>query len=218
MERENVGEELRSSGGGSVSVGILALQGLVDRHLEVLRKCGVSSFAAKRAEQLAAIDGLIIPGGESTTICRLIYEYGLAEPIIRLAQAGVPIWGICAGLIILGETDSGKPHTLRIMDVRVRRNAFGRQADSFQADLLIEDLGQEPFKGVFIRAPQIVRTGPEVRVLASIDGKPVLVKERNLLGSSFHPELVDDTRLHRLFLNMVNDYVITMKGTGPLPR
>lgn len=185
-------------------IGVLGLQGDFAEHLAVLKRLGAEGVDIRRAEQLAGIDGLIIPGGESTTISRLMAEYGITEPLRRMAQEGFPIWGTCADMIVMAKraTDLDLP-TLQVMDIAVRRNAFGRQVDSFEEDLVIDALGPPPFHAVFIRAPLIEEVGPQAEVLAQLaNGTIVAARHGKLLATSFHPELTEDDRLHRYFLDM----------------
>lgn len=186
-------------------IGVLALQGAFAEHATLLRQVGVEPVEVRSAGQLDLLDGLIIPGGESTTIARLMSLYDLDEGICRFAGEGHPVWGTCAGLILLARSAIGRPPPrLELMDIEVRRNAFGRQVDSFVASLEVPTLGGAPFPAVFIRAPIIERAGPEVEVLARLDdGKIVAARQRTLLATAFHPELTADDRLHRLFLDMV---------------
>ncbi len=187
-----------------ITIGVLALQGAVREHIRMLERCGVNARTIKKVEQLEGLDGLIIPGGESTTIGKLIELYGFAEPIKRLAASGVPIYGTCAGLILISEgVTEGRQPLLNLMDIEVERNAFGRQTESFEADLVIRPLGAKPFRGVFIRAPLIEKAGRDVDVMADISGKPVMARQRNLLVTAFHPELTRDTRIHDYFIGMV---------------
>ena len=176
-------------------IGVLAVQGNFREHAAVLRRLGVDVVEVRKPEQLEALDGLVIPGGESTAITRLIRIYGLEEAIERLSQ---PIFGTCAGMILLD-----RDH-LALADFGVERNAYGRQVASFEADLDL-DGEQDPLRGVFIRAPRIMHVGPEVEVLAELDGTPVLVRDGRILAASFHPELTDDTRVHERFLELVRD-------------
>jgi 5'-phosphate synthase pdxT subunit len=192
---------------GSV-VGVLALQGDFAEHIAVLRSLGVATVEVRLPSQLAEIDALIIPGGESTTITRLLDIYELREPIRRLGAEGLPIWGTCAGAIVLAKqaTDLDRPN-LALMDIDVRRNAFGRQVDSFEEDLLVEGLGERPFHAIFIRAPLIERAGPGVAVLAALpDGTIVAAREGRLLATSFHPELTGDARFHALLAELAAAY------------
>ncbi len=187
------------------TIGVLALQGDFAEHIEMLRSLGVDSIEIRLPAQLARIDALIIPGGESTTITRLLDIYALREPIQQLGLDGLPIWGTCAGAIVLAKeaTDLDRPN-LALMDITVRRNAFGRQRDSFEEDLRIPELGEEPFHAVFIRAPIIERVGAEVEVLATLaDGTIVAAREGALLATSFHPELTGDARFHAMLARWV---------------
>ncbi len=185
------------------TIGVLALQGDFREHREVLRRMGVNAPEVRLPRDLDGLDGLIIPGGESTTIVRLLRSSGLLEPLQKGAGEGFPIWGTCAGMILLAKRldDTGVP-ALQAMDITVRRNAFGRQVDSFEADLSIPALGDDPFRGVFIRAPIIEEVGPAVEILSRLaDGTPVAACEGRLLATAFHPELTSDVRLHRLFVD-----------------
>lgn len=199
-----------------IRIGVLALQGDFAEHITVFSKLGVEAFEVRLPEQLEDLDGLVVPGGESTTFTRLMAEYGLREPIRRLAEEGVPIWGTCAGMIVLARraSDLDRPG-LGVMDIVVERNAFGRQVDSFEAELAIPALGPEPFPAVFIRAPSIREVGPDVEVLARLpdlpgtsahaDGMPIVAaRQGSLLATAFHPELTSDTRLHRYFLGLAD--------------
>ena len=190
-----------------MKIGILALQGAFIEHQKMLTALGHDTVQVRLPEQLADLDGLIIPGGESTTIGKLAVQYGLIEPLREFATHK-PTWGTCAGLIFLA-ADIGieSQPILGLMDVRVDRNAFGRQVDSFETDLAIEGLSSDaPFHAIFIRAPQVRSAGPAVKVLARLeDGTIVAVRQQHLLASSFHPELTDDLRLHRYFCDMVTE-------------
>jgi 5'-phosphate synthase pdxT subunit len=186
------------------TIGVLALQGDFAEHIDRLRGVGAHAVEVRLPRQLEDIDALIIPGGESTTITRLLDMYALREPIRRLGEAGLPIWGTCAGAIVLAKqaTDLDRPN-LALMDIDVRRNAFGRQVDSFEEDLAIPALGPPPFHAVFIRAPVIDRAGPGVDVLARLtDGGIVAAREGNLVATSFHPELTPYDRFHRLLVRL----------------
>lgn len=178
-------------------VGILAAQGDFAAHANVLRSLGATPVEVREPGQLAGLDGLVIPGGESTTISTAIERDGLEGPIRAHAEAGRPVLGTCAGMILLDRDHLG------LMDTLARRNAFGRQLASFEAELEVEGLGRDPVRAVFIRAPWIDQHGPEVEVLASYDGHPVVVRQGALLAAAFHPELTDDSRLHALFMAMV---------------
>jgi pyridoxal 5'-phosphate synthase pdxT subunit len=187
----------REAGGSLqlVKIGILAVQGDFREHAAVLRRLGVEPIEIRKPEQLAELDGLVIPGGESTAITRLIRIYGLEEALRRFER---PVFGTCAGMILLDREHLG------LVDVGVRRNAYGRQVSSFEADLTLPGEG-EPLRGVFIRAPRVAEVGPSVEVLAELDGEPVLLRDGRYLIASFHPELTGDTRVHELFLEMVRE-------------
>jgi 5'-phosphate synthase pdxT subunit len=188
-------------------IGVLAIQGDFLEHRQALRRIGVESEEVRLPAQLDGIDGLIIPGGESTTIVQLIDIFDFREPLRAKVQSGLPVWGTCAGMIVLADrlTDR-RPEPLHLMDIEVSRNAFGRQVDSFEEDLDIEDVDGPPFRGVFIRAPVVNRVGEGVEVLSTIaGGRPVAVKQDGMLATAFHPELTDDSRLHELFLKIVEE-------------
>ncbi len=182
--------------------GVLGLQGDFREHLETFARLGAPATDVRRPEQLDAIDALVIPGGESTTIGKLAQQYGFIPKLRERIDAGLAVWGTCAGAIFLARDVPGHPHPiLGAMDLTVRRNAFGRQLDSFEADLAVPALGPEPFHAVFIRAPLIERTGPGVEILSTLpSGAIVAVREGRLLASSFHPELTHDDRFHAFFL------------------
>jgi len=187
-----------------MEIGVLALQGAFREHRKMLKDCGASSREVRKPEQLEGLDGIIIPGGESTTIGKLMEEYGLIEPIRDMANEGVPVFGTCAGLVLLArEIENSAQPRLGLMDIVVVRNGFGRQAESFEADVEINILGFSPFRGVFIRAPYIKKISPNIGILASYEDKVVFARQGNLLACSFHPELTDDLRVHRYFLQMV---------------
>jgi len=181
------------------------LQGAFAEHIASLQKLGVEASAIRLPQDLEGLDGLIIPGGESTVISQLMLSYGLMEVIRRLAQDGFPIFGTCAGLILLAKSALDLDiETIGAMDVKVRRNAFGRQVDSFETFLSVPALGEVPFPAVFIRAPIIVEIDSGVEILASLpDGTPVAARQGNLLVSAFHPELTSDLRFHAYFLDIV---------------
>ena len=185
-------------------IGVLALQGAFIEHQQMLARLGVESREVRQRKHLDGLDGLIIPGGESTTIGKLLDVLGMTEAVRDLGRAGLPIWGTCAGMILLA-TDVGRPQTLLgLLDITVRRNAFGSQLDSFEADLAVPALGDAPFRAVFIRAPIIERLGPGVTPLATLEDGTVVAAERdNYLATSFHPELTGDTRFHEYFLSKV---------------
>jgi len=184
--------------------GVLGLQGDFAEHLATLERLGVEAIDVRRPDQLDEIDALIIPGGESTTIGKLAQQYGIVERLRDRAAEGMPVWGTCAGAIFIAKEVPGHPHPLAaLMDMTVERNAFGRQVDSFEADLHVEQLGEPPFHAVFIRAPRISRVGPGVEVLARLDdGTVVAARQGRLLATSFHPELTRDERFHRYFLSL----------------
>lgn len=185
-----------------MKVGILALQGDVREHARAVESAGGTAAIVKRPDELADADALILPGGESTTIGKLLDRFDLLDPLRNRAAAGMPVYGTCAGVILMAKDvvgDQDAPHRVGVMDIAVRRNAYGRQVDSFESDLDVAGL-RDPFTAVFIRAPVIERAGPGVEVLASHRGHPVLVRQDGLFGSTFHPELTPDHRLHELFL------------------
>ncbi len=188
-------------------VGVLALQGDFLEHGQVLRRLGVDVVEIRLAQQLDDLDGIIIPGGESTTIGRLMDVYGLREPLKEHIRSGLAVWGTCAGMIVLARRlTEDKPKPLGLMDIEVARNAFGRQVDSFETDVDVPALGDPQFHAVFIRAPKVVSTGKEVETLAYLDGGgPIVVRQDNMLATSFHPELTEDTRFHSLFLEMTSN-------------
>ncbi|HJN87548.1 MAG: pyridoxal 5'-phosphate synthase glutaminase subunit PdxT [Dehalococcoidia bacterium] len=190
-----------------MTVGVLALQGDFAEHIAILRSLGVEGREVRLPQHLEKVEGLIIPGGESTTLSRLMSIYGLREPVTRMAQQGKAIWGTCAGMIMMAhEITEQDPSPLGLMDIGVQRNAFGRQVDSFEQDLEIECFDHSPFHAVFIRAPVIQWVGESVKVLASLPtGLPVAVRQGNLLATAFHPELTGDNRFHRYFLDLVPD-------------
>lgn len=185
-------------------IGVLALQGAFREHEKALRACGsdMETRQIRLPGQLEGLDGLVIPGGESTTMGKLMIQYGLLDPIRDRALKGMPIFGTCAGLIMLATDINGSDQPrLGLMNMLVERNAFGRQVDSFEADIEMEFLGPEPFKAVFIRAPYIIKAGPGVEVLAMYGEKIVLARQGKFLAAAFHPELTGDKRLHRYFIN-----------------
>ncbi len=187
----------------NLTVGVLALQGAFREHCYALVQAGAEPVEVRRRRQLAGLDALIIPGGESTTMGKLMVSYHLLDPIRELGAAGLPIFGTCAGLVMLArEVCEGDQPLLGLMDMKVRRNAFGRQVKSFEAPLSVPALGEPLFPGIFIRAPWIESAGPEAEILAEFDGHPVAARQGRMLVTAFHPELTDDLRLHRLFLEM----------------
>ena len=190
-----------------MKIGVLALQGAFIEHIKILRQLGIEPLELRLPQQLAGLDGLIIPGGESTTIGKLAAAYGLIEPLRRFARTK-PTWGTCAGMIFLAkDIGSGEQPLLSVMDIQVSRNAFGRQIDSFETDLTIAGLSPEPFHAVFIRAPIVTRAAAPVQVLARLaDGRIVAVQQNHLLATAFHPELTADLRLHSYFCAIVKRY------------
>lgn len=184
-------------------VGVLALQGAFAEHLAMLRRLGVQGREVRLSGEMIGLDALILPGGESTTIGKLAVAYGLVEPIRTMVAQGKPVWGTCAGMILLAKDVGSTQPLIGCMDVVVERNAFGRQVDSFEMDLKVPVLGDAPFRSVFIRAPIIRTVGPGVQVLAALpDGRIVAARQGNTLVTAFHPELTDDDRWHRYFLGM----------------
>ena len=186
-------------------VGVLALQGDFLEHLNALHRLGAEALAVRLPEDLEAVEALVIPGGESTTVSRLLETCHLAAPIKERTRQGMPLWGTCAGMIIVATEGPDLDRTpLGLIDVRVRRNAFGRQVDSFEEDLVVVPLGEEPFHGVFIRAPVIEETRAGVEVLARLrNGTPVAAQQGRVLVTAFHPELTEDPRFHQLFLELL---------------
>jgi pyridoxal 5'-phosphate synthase pdxT subunit len=190
----------------NVRIGVLALQGDFREHVAILHRLGVNAVEVRQREQLVNLDGLIMPGGESTTIGKLAIKHDLIDPIRIMAYSGKPVWGTCAGMILLakdiGELDQP---LVGVMDIHVQRNAFGRQVESFEVDLHVPVLGNQPFHAVFIRAPRIESVDPNVQVLARLeDGTIVAARQDNRLATVFHPELTGDDRFHRYFLSRMN--------------
>lgn len=183
------------------TVGVLALQGDVVEHLRAVAACGAQACEVRTVDELKGVDALIMPGGESTAIGKLMAWAGLHGAIRARAAEGMAIYGTCAGQILLAkEVEGGAPQGLQLMDIQVLRNAFGRQRESFEAEIPVPAIGPKPAKGVFIRAPYIGRVGPGVEILARYEGKIVMARQGRLLTSSFHPELTDDHRIHQFFL------------------
>jgi pyridoxal 5'-phosphate synthase pdxT subunit len=188
-----------------VKVGVLALQGASGKHGAMLARLGVEPIAVRTPDQVDELDALVVPGGESTTISMLLETSGLFDPLAARLADGLPAFGTCAGMILLADTvldGRDDQRSFGVVDAAVRRNAFGRQVDSFEADLDVAGLDR-PLRAAFIRAPVVERAGPDVEVLASLDGRPVLVRQGALLASSFHPEMTGDERIHRLFVRLV---------------
>ena len=189
-----------------MKVGVLALQGDVREHVSALIACGINPVQVRRPSELAEVDALVLPGGESTTIAQLAEIFGLLDPIKSRIASGMPVYGSCAGMILLADSildakDGQK--TFGGLDITVRRNAFGRQVDSFESDITFDDGCADLIKAVFIRAPWVEKIGPGVKVLASVDSHPVAVRSAHLLATSFHPELTGDHRIHRYFIEEV---------------
>ena len=187
------------------TIGVLALQGDFEEHMEALDAVGVPAAAVRTAGQLAHVGALIVPGGESTSMAKLMDAYDLREPLRAFARSGKPVWGTCAGMILLADRIvERRPEPLGLMDMLVRRNGFGRQVDSFETALDVAGLDGGPFHAVFIRAPAVVETGPAVEVLATLsDGTVVAARQANLLATAFHPELTSDRRMHARFAGML---------------
>jgi 5'-phosphate synthase pdxT subunit len=196
-----------------MKIGVLALQGAVAEHIKSLQQAGADEVVAvKWPKDLEGLDGLVLPGGESTTIGKLMNKYELMEPVREMAKRGVPMFGTCAGLILLANRINGQDWAhIGVMDVLVDRNSFGRQVDSFEANLEVKGLeGDGAYPAVFIRAPHIMEVGPDVDVLCMYNDRIVAARQGNLLGASFHPELTDDIRMHKYFLNMVQEAKATV--------
>lgn len=204
-------EELQASEGpagpkrlfASKPVGVLALQGDFAEHLSVLERLGIAVIEVRKGSELDSVSGLIIPGGESTTILKLLDRFTLTDSLKRRIAEGMPVFGTCAGAIVLArETSDGEP-PLGVLDIEVKRNAYGRQVDSFEAPVVVDGIGV--IEGVFIRAPVITEVGDDVEVLATLDGVPVLVRQGAILASSFHPEMTDESYLHTYFVEMIEE-------------
>ena len=187
-------------------VGVLALQGAFAEHKVILNKCGIDGVLIRKPEELERIDGLIIPGGESTTMGKLMLAYHLDQAIIKKAREGMPVFGTCAGMIMMAKEIEGyNQYSLGLMDIEVCRNGFGRQVDSFEAGIIIDALGKLPYPGIFIRAPYVKSIKPNVGILAKFQDKIIMVRQGNFLGASFHPELTNDLRVHLYFKQMIDD-------------
>ena len=189
-----------------MKIGVLASQGAFIEHIAILNRLGVKAVPVRLPRELAGLDGLIIPGGESTTISKLMTDYNLVNEVKRLAENGLPVFGTCAGMILLAsEIPDSTVEPLGVISITVRRNAFGRQNESFETDLPIPSLGEEPFPAVFIRAPVIESSNSNVEILARLEnGTAVAAKQDRILVTAFHPELTADRRLHRYFLDIVS--------------
>jgi 5'-phosphate synthase pdxT subunit len=196
-----------------VKIGVLALQGAVTEHIGMLSSLNVEAIPVRLPSELDGLDALIIPGGESTTIGKLLSDYGLIEPIRNLANEGFPLLGTCAGLILLAKkVPNLETESIGVMGIEIERNAFGRQVDSFEADLQIPALDNGTFRGIFIRAPIIKGVERDVEILCQLNDKPVAVRQGKLLACAFHPELTDDLRFHRYFLDLVNNPTCHSEG------
>ena len=190
----------------SKRVGVLALQGDFAEHIRAFAGLECEAVLVKRPEEVLECDALVIPGGESTTIGKLCERFGLGEAIVELDQRGAPIWGTCAGMILLAKQIEGSVQwLLGLLDITVQRNAFGRQVDSFEAELCVEGLPDGPVRAVFIRAPFVTRVGEGVQVLATFEDKIVMVRQDNVLATAFHPELTSDSRIQQYFLDMTEE-------------
>ena len=201
-------------------IGVLALQGAFREHMATLAAIGVEGVEVRLPKDLDGVQGLILPGGESTTMRRLVHRWGLDDPILDLARSGAPIFGTCAGMIVLSRSIvGGEEPVLPLLDVVVERNAFGRQLDSFETELDVPVLGERPVHAIFIRAPIIENVGPTVDVLARLDdGRIVAVREGNVIATSFHPELAGETRFHRLVATMAAEHADPGEGAGRRPH
>ncbi|MEO6349231.1 MAG: pyridoxal 5'-phosphate synthase glutaminase subunit PdxT [Candidatus Limnocylindrales bacterium] len=203
-----------------VKIGVLAVQGAFAEHIRVLDEIGVHSVAVRLPRDLEGISGLIIPGGESTAMRKLIDRWGLRQPILDLAAKGAPIFGTCAGMILLSKeiTDGDEP-VFPLLDISVKRNAFGRQMESFEAELDVPVLGDKDVRAVFIRAPLVERVGPDVDVIAQLeDGRVVAVRKGGVIATAFHPELAGETRFHRLVATMAAEFAEPGEGSGRRPH
>lgn len=189
-----------------MKVGVLAFQGAVREHINMLSKLGVTAVPVKKREDLKDISGLILPGGESTTIGKLLRDSGLKEEVIKMAKGGVPIWGTCAGMILLAKHIVNQDYIhLGLMDIWVRRNAYGSQIDSFIRKVTVPSISSFPLELIFIRAPYVEKVGKDVEVILELDGKIVAVRQDRLLATAFHPELTDDLSFHKYFLELTKN-------------
>jgi len=187
-----------------LKIGVLGIQGAIQEHLSILRKTGVEPSWVKNRKELDSVEALVMPGGESTTMIKLLKRFEMWEILRNRIEDGMPVLATCAGMILLSRKIENvvNQDSLGVLDISVKRNGYGRQINSFEVDLQIDEIGPEPFRAVFIRAPKIESISGEVRVLTSYDGSPVLVRQGNVLAASFHPELTGDLRIHRYFLKM----------------
>ncbi|MQC47714.1 MAG: pyridoxal 5'-phosphate synthase glutaminase subunit PdxT [Chloroflexi bacterium] len=205
----------RPDGGQQLRIGVLALQGDFAEHLAMLRANGVDAVEVRTMAQIDDVEGMVIPGGESTTIARLLIAFDMLEPLRARIRAGLPVWGTCAGAILLADNVPALDREpLGVMDMTVERNAFGRQIQSFEADIEVAGMDGPPLRAIFIRAPVISRVGPGVEVLATLpDGRIVAAREGRCLATSFHPELTTDTRMHGLFVEMCRETVLARQAS-----
>jgi pyridoxal 5'-phosphate synthase pdxT subunit len=203
-----------------MKIGVLALQGDFAEHAAMLDAVGVEPIEVRLPFDLEELSGLCLPGGESTTMRKLIDRWALRQPLLDFAATGAPLFGTCAGMIILSrEIADGDEPVLPLLDVTVRRNAFGRQLDSFEGELVVPVMGDQPVRGVFIRAPVIERVGPGVDVLATLeDGRIVAVRQRNVIATAFHPELAGEPRFHRLVATLAAEHADPGEGSGRRPH
>ena len=193
----------------SIKIGVLGLQGDYQMHCNMLNLIeGVDAEIVKLPADIEKCQGLVIPGGESTTVGKLMDRYGVDKAIIGRVKQGMPIFGTCTGMILLAtEIEGSDQHRLGLIDMTIKRNAFGRQVDSFEADINIAEIGGDPIKAVFIRAPLVTKAGPNVKVMATLeDGEIIMVRQDNCLAAAFHPELTDDNRVHKYFVDMARDF------------
>lgn len=197
-----------------MKIGVLALQGAVSEHIQMLSDLGVAASAIRLPSQLNSIDGLVIPGGESTTISKLLHDYQFMEPLQKLASQGFPLMGTCAGMILLARKATDFPwQTIGAIDIEVKRNAFGRQVDSFEADLSIPVLGTNSYRGIFIRAPIIEKINPAVDVLCRLYDDVIAVQQGTSIACSFHPELTNDSRIHAYFINLITGEAVAQDSS-----
>ncbi len=191
----------------TLKIGVLTLQGGFDKHIESLNDLGVETVKIREASELKGLDGLVIPGGESTTIIRLLKNFGIYEILRDMIKNGLPVFGTCAGMILLsrGIISHDNQETLGLMNFKVSRNDYGRQMDSFETELRVKGIGEDLIQAVFIRAPRITEISSSIEVLSEYNGSPVIVRENNMLAASFHPELTDDRRIHSLFISMIKN-------------
>lgn len=211
---------LASADNQRVRIGVLAVQGAFQEHIDLLRQLGVDAVAVRLPSDFDGLAGLVLPGGESTAMRKLIDNWGLRAPILELASKGAPIFGTCAGMILLSnEISDGDAPVFPLLDITVKRNAFGRQLESFESELKVPVLGDTPVHAVFIRAPIVERVGPDVDVLAELDdGRVVAVRKGNVVATAFHPELAGETRFHRLVATMASAFAEPGEGAGRRPH